>query len=450
MLKSLSQLRDIARVLGVTAEADTAVAGASIDSRTLRPGDLFFALRGERDGHQFVEQALAAGAAAAVVALSSGVRGPQILAVDDPQASLQRLGAEARRRWGKRVVCITGSAGKTTTKEMIAAVLATRYSVCKSEGNLNNHLGLPLSLLRLEDAHDVGVFELAMSHAGEIAELAGWAKPDAGVVTCVAPVHLEYFESVEAIARAKYELIQALDPTSGVAVLKSDDPLVAKFAFAGRTLTFGVEKDAIFRARDLRQDHGESFEACGTRFNVHLPGRHNVLNALAALAVGSLFEVAPTNAAAALEAFRPAKMRGERLEWNGAVIINDCYNSNPQAALSMLEWLRQAPASGNRMAVLGEMLELGPAGPDLHRQVGATAARCAARLVGVRGLAKQLVEGASAAGMAKEDCRFVETPEEAADLAAAWLRPGDIALFKASRGVRLERAIARLTGKAVA
>ncbi len=143
-------------------------------------------------------------------------------------------------------------------------------------------------------------------------------------------------------------------------------------------------------------------------------------------------------------------MRGERLEWNGAVIIDDCYNSNPQAALSMLEWLRQAPTRGNRLAVLGEMLELGPAGPDLHRHVGTAAARCASRLVGVRGLAKHLVEGAAAAGMAKTACRFVETPDEAADLAAEWLHPGDTALFKASRGVRLERAIARLTGKAVA
>lgn len=450
MLKSLSNLRAIAGVLGATCEQDAAVAGASIDSRTIRPGELFFALRGERDGHQFVDQALAAGAAAAVVAMASGRRGPRIIAVDEPQSALQHLGAEARRRWGKRVVCITGSAGKTTTKEMIAAVLATRHHVVKSEGNLNNHLGLPLSLLRLDDAHDVGVFELAMSHAGEIAELARWAKPDVGVVTCVAPVHLEYFASVTAIAAAKYELIQALDSAVGVAVLNADDPLVSKFAFGGRTLTYGIEKSASFEARDLRQDHRETFEACGTRFAVHLPGRHNVLNALAALAVASLFDIPPAAAAAALEAFRPAKMRGERLEWNGAVIINDCYNSNPQAALSMLEWLRQAPAKGNRLAVLGEMLELGPAGPDLHRQVGTAAARCASRLVGVRGLAKQLVEGASAAGMAPAVCRFVETPDEAADLVAAWLRPGDIALFKASRGVRLERAIARLTGKAVA
>jgi len=450
MLKSLSNLRAIAGSLGADCALDNAVTGASIDSRTLRPGDLFFALRGERDGHQFVEQALAGGAAAAVVAASSGMRGPRVLAVEDPEAALQRLGVEARRRWGKRIVCVTGSAGKTTTKEMIAAVLAKRYSVAKSEGNLNNHLGLPLSLLSLEDSHDVGVFELAMSHAGEIAQLARWAKPDAGVVTCVAPVHLEFFDSVESIGRAKYELIQALDPASGVAILNADDPHVSKFAFAGRTFTYGVEKEASFRARDLRQDHGESFAACGTRFTIHLPGRHNVLNALATIAVGSLFEVSPAEAAAALEAFRPAKMRGERMEWNGVTLINDCYNSNPQAALSMLEWLRQAPATGSRLAVLGEMLELGPAGPDLHRNVGNAAARCATRLIGVRGLARQIVDGASDAGMTKEACRFVETPEEAADVVAAWIHPGDLLLFKASRGVRLERAIARLTGKAVA
>jgi UDP-N-acetylmuramoyl-tripeptide--D-alanyl-D-alanine ligase len=449
VLKSLSTLRKVADCLGTKASLDTPVTGVSIDTRTLKPGDLFFALRGERDGHQFVGPALESGAAGAVVAASSGLDGERILAVKDPQAALQGLGAESRRRWAKRVVCITGSAGKTTTKEMVAAVLAAKFRVCKSEGNLNNHLGLPLSLLSLEDSHEVAVFELAMSHAGEIRELAKWAAPNVGVVTNVAPVHLEFFDSVEAIARAKYELIEALDPATGVAVLNADDPRVARFAFAGRVLTCGIEQEADFRAVNIQQEQAESFEVCGIRLAVHLPGRHNILNALAALAVASEFAIPPGEAAGALESFQPARMRGERLEHKGIVIINDCYNSNPQAALSMLDWLRAAPVKGRRLAVLGEMLELGPAGPDLHREVGARAARCADLLVGVRGLAAQIVEGARAAGLPAASGRFVETPDEAADLVAAWARPGDTVLFKASRGVRLERAIARLTGKVV-
>jgi len=299
---------------------------------------------------------------------------------------------------------------------MIAAVLSRRYRVRKTEGNFNNEFGLPLSLLRLEDADDIAVLELGMSHAGEIAALAKLCRPDVGVVTCVAPVHLEFFDSVDGVARAKYELIAALPP-DGVAVLNADDARVANFAFAGRRVMYGL-------------DHTPP------GLEVPLPGRHNVSNALAAIAVGSLFDVSLDDAEAALRDFHPAKMRGEIIAWRGARLVNDCYNSNPLAANAMLDWLGETPNAGRRAAVLGEMLELGPAGPQLHREVGA-AARALDLLIGVRGLAREIIVGAGTG-------HFVETPEEAATILDSWIRPGDLVLFKASRGVKLERALTLL------
>lgn len=413
MLKSLSSMRAIAEALGTRVDHDAPVTGVSIDSRTIRPGELFVAVRGaSTNGHLYIEQARAAGAAG-VVAERGG--GADIL-VPDSLAALQQLGAETRRRWGRKVVAVTGSAGKTTTKEMIAAVLATRYRVRKTEGNFNNEYGLPLSLLRLEDRDEVAVLELGMSHAGEIAALAKLCRPDIGVVTCVAPVHLEFFDSVDGVARAKYELIESLPP-DGVAVLNADDPRVAAFAFAGRRVMYGLA------------DVPAGLE-------VPLPGRHNVRNALAAIAVGSLFDVPLEDAISALRNFHPAKMRGEIVAYRGARLVNDCYNSNPVAAQAMLEWLEQTPNPGRRAAVLGEMLELGPAGPQLHREVGESA-RGLDLLISVRGLARDIVEGAGFG-------RFVETPEEAAAILDDWIRPGDLVLFKASRGVKLERALTAL------
>lgn len=434
MLKALSNLKSIATVLGATVSAAATVAGCSIDSRTIRPGELFFALRGpNHDGHEYVSQALEAEAAGAVVEASSGLSGHRLLTVEDSLAALQRLASEARRMWGGRVVCVTGSAGKTTTKDMIAAVLSTRLRVRKTEGNLNNEYGLPLSLLRLEDDDQTGVFEMGMSHPGEIAALSRIAAPDTGVVTCVAPVHLEYFKSVEEIARAKYELIEAL-PSSGTAVLNADDPLVSAFRFSGRIIAFGIDQ-----ATEIKEGVGVSFNAMGTAFELHLPGRHNILNALAALAVAQVFSIPPGAVATALAAFRAPAMRGETIEWEGVTLINDCYNSNPRAAMSMLDSLEAMPAAGRRIAVLGEMLELGPAGAELHRKVGERAARAADYLIAVRGLAREMI-----ASIPSARCAFVETPEEAAGLLSKMLRPGDVVLLKASRGVKLERAIEEL------
>lgn len=423
--------------------------GYSIDSRTLQPGDLFFAIRGERlDGHDFVEAALAKGALAAVVARQQAVRfsgAAPLLLVDDTLRALQRLAAAVRRLWAKPLIGVTGSAGKTTTKEAIAHVLGTRRRVLKSQGNLNNHFGLPLQLVRLEPEHEIAVIEMGMSHAGEIAALAALAQPDCGVVTMVAPVHLEFFDSVAAIARAKYELIASLH-AGGIAVLNADDEYVSQFGrdFHGRVVTFGLHKPADVSARKIesRGAEGSAFEIVVAGESAHsvlpLLGEHNIYNALAAVAVGLQYGVPLPTAADSLATLSGGDKRGEILHSGGATVINDCYNSNPKALDSMVRSLAQMPAQ-RRIVVAGEMLELGPAAAAMHRQAGERIAQYGIDLLlGVRGLAQAMVEGAKHRGLRAE---FVSTPEAAGEWLRREARPGDVILLKASRGVRLERAL---------
>ena len=441
----------IAEFIGATGEFDaTAVAsGYSIDSRTIAPGELFFAVKGERlDGHEFVEQALAAGALAVVVQRDQAARyggHHRLLAVADPLIALQRLGTAVRRLWGKKLIAVTGSTGKTTTKEAIAQVLRTRFRVLRSEGNLNNHFGLPLQLLRLEPEHEIAVIEIGMNHAGEIRALAGIAHHDAAVVTNVGPVHLEFFDSVAAIARAKYELIETLH-AGGTVVLNADDPYVSQFGrdFHGKVVTFGIERPADVRAENVedRGLEGSAFDlvAGGCRQSVTLPllGWHNVYNALAAAAVGLEAAIAPSEAATALAALAPQDKRGQLMEVAGATVVNDCYNSNPKALAAMVSSFARLPAR-RRIVVAGEMLELGPTGQELHSQCGSAIAQSRIDvLIGVRGAAQYMVEAARAAGMAAE---FVETPQQAGEWLAREVRPGDAVLLKASRGVKLEGAL---------
>ncbi len=431
--------------------AEVIAQGYSIDSRTLQPGELFFAVKGERlDGHDFVNQALEKGAAAAVIRADRRAYFPpraRLISVDDTLAALQNLAAAVRRAWGKPVVGITGSAGKTTTKEAIAHLLATRFRVHKSEGNLNNHFGLPLMLLRLEPEHEVAVIEMGMSHLGEIRALAGIAQPDIGVVTCVAPVHLEFFQSVAEIARAKYELVESL-PAGGTAVLNADDEYVSQFGrdFAGKVVSFGVRHPASVRAEEveLRGAQGSAFQivAGGSREPALLPlvGAHNIPNALAAVAVALESGIPLVQAAAALADLAPADKRGQLVEVGGATVINDCYNSNPKALDAMVDALLALPAQ-RRIVVAGEMLELGPTGPELHRECGRRMAKRGVNvLVGVRGAAEHMVEEARKAGMKAE---FMAAPEAAGEWLAREVRPGDGVLLKASRGVRLEKALER-------
>jgi UDP-N-acetylmuramoyl-tripeptide--D-alanyl-D-alanine ligase len=423
--------------------------GYSIDSRTLKPGQLFFAIAGERvDGHEFVEAALQAGAVAAVVRRDRLERYPVkagLIAVDDTLAALQALATAVRRLWAKPVVAVTGSTGKTTTKDAIAHLLSSRLNVLKSVGNLNNHFGLPLQLLRLEREHQIAVVEIGMSHAGEIEALASLAQPDIGVVTNVAPVHLEFFDSLAGIARAKYELIASLPP-GGTAILNADDEYVSQFGrdFKGKVVTYGIRKPADVRAENVQPRGllGSSFDVLTNghkaRASIALVGEHNVLNSLAAIAVACERGLPLETAVESLITLTAAEKRGEILKLGGATIINDCYNSNPKALKSMIDALLSVPAA-RHVVVAGEMLELGTAGESLHHECGRfMASKGVKRLIGVRGLAEAMVRAAAAEGV---DAIFVATPEEAGERIAAELRQGDAVLMKASRGVRLERAL---------
>ena len=423
--------------------------GYSIDSRTILPGELFFAVKGENmDGHDFVAQALERGAVAAVVSRSKVAEltsKGQLVVVEDTLLALQTLGASVRRLWAKPLIAVTGSAGKTTTKEAIAHVLAGRFRVHKSEGNFNNHFGLPLMLLKLQPEHDVAVVELGMSHAGEISALARIAQPGIGVVTNVAPVHLEFFNSVGEIARAKYELIESL-PAQGTAVLNGDDEFVSQFGrnFKGKVVTYGLGSSATVRAINFqsRGEKGSEFDIVLETQQAHavlpLVGGHNVLNALAAVAVALERGFALAEAVAPLATLIAADKRGQVVRIGNSTVINDCYNSNPKALAAMADALAAMPAR-RRIVVAGEMLELGPQGEDMHREAGRhIAEKRIDVLIGVRGSAAIMVEAAQQAGVSS---MFFATPEEAGNWLAAEAHDGDVILLMGSRGVKLEKAL---------
>ena len=448
MKLSLSKIAEFVSTAGEFS-LDEVAQGYSIDSRTVGAGQLFFAVKGERlDGHDFVEAALERGALAAVVRKDQLGRYParaRLLAVEDTLVALQTLAMAVRKLWGKPLVGVTGSMGKTTTKEAIAHVLSTRFRVLKSEGNFNNHFGLPLMMLKLEPEHDVAVIEMGMSHAGEIRALAKIAQPEVGVVTNVAPVHLEFFDSVAGIARAKYELVESLSG-NGTAVLNADDEYVSQFGrdFKGKVVMYGTRATADVRAENVRSlgAEGTEFDVVigGVREGAKLPlvGEHNVLNALAAVAVGLERGLTPAEAVGALAGLVPADKRGEVLRLGNITVINDCYNCNPKALNAMVDALASMEAR-RRIVVAGAMLELGGTEEELHRQAGRhIAEKKIDVLLGVRGPAQAAVEAARQAGMRAE---FMATAEEAGEWLAREARDGDVVLMKASRGVKLEKAL---------
>ena len=446
---------------GAVLEAPASVANAgammasgySIDSRTVGEGELFFAVKGERlDGHDFAAAALGRGAVGAVVArarvasLPDAVLGAPLLIVEDPLVALQALAAHVRRHWGKRVVAVTGSAGKTTTKEAVAAALGAGFNVMKSKGNLNNAFGLPLQLLRLEPEHEIAVVEMGMNHAGEIAALCRIATPDWGVVTNVGTAHVENFADGQAgIARAKFELVESL-PANGAAFLNCDDAYVSQFGrdFAGKVVYFGAGPCADPRILETKEDleglhvKFRAGERVG-HFTLKMLGAHNASNALAALAVALEAGVDLEAAVRALEQLSAGDKRGQVIEVRGAMILNDSYNSNPEALRSMIHTLAARPTEGRRILVAGEMLEMGEQGPALHAECGRVAAEAGLDLVaGVSGNAVHLATAACTFGV---EAIFLSDAEAAGYWLRQTMRAGDVVLVKGSRGVHLERAI---------
>lgn len=414
------------------------VRGCSIDSRTIRPGELFFAIRGPlHDGHDYVGASLGRGAAAAVVSRAvQGADGLPLLRVADTASALRTVAGRARASWGGTVVAITGSSGKTTTKDITAALLAESMPTARSEGNLNNQYGLPLSLLRIPSDARAAVVEIGINHSGEMRPLARTAAPDISVVTNVGSAHLGNFGSVDEIGREKGKLVEALGER-GTAVLNADDPRVSGFRklHPGRVVTFGIDQPADVRAEGVEESgaDGVRFRLAGQVLVSALPGRHSVYNILAAMAVARCLGLGPAQLADAVARLRPAAMRGTVRKSGGVTVIDDCYNANPAAMASMLEVLRRT-AAARRIAVLGEMRELGEHSGELHREVGAAVSSAGVDyLVAVGGDAAQI---ADSAGVPSE---FHECPAEAARFLKGFVRTGDAVLIKASRGVGLER-----------
>lgn len=420
--------------------------GVSIDSRSLEPGQLFVAIEGPRfDGHAFLAEAKARGAAAALVhSDGAALAGLPMVRVVDTTLGLADLARHVRRSVSIPIVAITGSAGKTTTKEMTAALLRTRGEVLKTEGNLNNRYGASLMLLRLDGTQQAAVLELGMSAAGELTTLSRIALPDVAVITNVAPVHLEFFDSVDAIAAAKAEILVGLQP-SGVAVLNGDDPRVRAIGerHAGRVLWFGRDRRFQVSAENWR---GTAF---GMRFDLliegrkhdvalPLPGAHFVSNFLAAAATAHHLGVSAEAIVEAATHLKAARHRGEVVRLgHGVTLVDDCYNSNPVAVDAALGALAMA-GGRRRVAFLGDMLELGPDAAALHRQTGERSAAGLDALVAVGPLSRALADGFAAAGKPAE--RFDDAAAAAAAVGAL-VRDGDAVLVKGSRGMRMERIV---------
>jgi UDP-N-acetylmuramoyl-tripeptide--D-alanyl-D-alanine ligase len=457
----------VAEALGVAPPAGlpalAGVAGVSIDSRTVQPGELFLAIRGPRhDGHDHVAAALGRGAAAGVVARERFEKYPEeirgrLFAVDDTLAALHRLAARACEIWrkarpGRKIAGVAGSIGKTTTKEILAALVASRFRVLKTLGNLNNEYGLPLTLLTLSDQHEAAVIEMGMSHRGELARLAQIAPPDVGVITCVAVEHLEFFSALEEIALAERELIENLAWPAATAVLNADDERVARFTEVARgaVVWFGTSPRAQFRAEAIEERgvDGSAFDfvspAGRARLELPLIGRHNVMNALAALATASVWGIGAAEARRVFPTLVPADKRGEVVRFeDGFTVINDSYNSSPAALNTLADLLASTPGYQRRILAAGEMLELGASGPELHRECGRhiAALKKVDWIFGVQGEAAELVHEAVEAGHPKERAQYFENSAQAAKFLAGFVKRGDLLLLKGSRGVRMEKIL---------
>jgi UDP-N-acetylmuramoyl-tripeptide--D-alanyl-D-alanine ligase len=455
-------LREIARIVegrlasNRQGEMDRTVRRVWTDSRTIRSGDVFVALTGERfDGHQYVTQALRNGAVAALV--RQGYESPPIagalIKVDDPLRAFQALAAAHRRRFAIPVVAVTGSNGKTTTKTMIGSILSERFETLITAANYNNHIGVPQTMLRITPRHRAAVIEMGISAAGEMTRLCEIAAPTHGVVTNIGPAHLASFGSLEAVARAKGELLRSL-PAEGTAILNADDAFFHELQglVTSRVLSFGFMKTADVRALRVESD-GTSFSiiSVGIRgqkrplsVTLRMAGRHNIANALAAIATGKALGIGAEAIRRGLARCRPAAMRSEVRRWGGVTVLNDCYNANPASVRAAVEWLAEAKGAGRSFVVLGDMLELGEEAVEFHRDVGRGLASRADFVLTTGILGAEIAAGALAGGMAPDHVLTASDHQRLAEKLRALARKGDVVLVKGSRGARMERVLEAL------
>lgn len=435
---------------------ETAIRRVWTDSRTVRRGDLFVALTGARfDGHQFVVEALKKGAVGALVQCGFKLPGTALLIeVNEPLRAFQDLARAHRRRFDIPVVAVSGSNGKTTTKDMIAAILAERFVTLKTEGNLNNHIGVPQTLLRLAPRHEAAVIEMGISGLGEMARLCEIAEPTHGVLTNIGPTHLETLGDVRTVARAKGELLDAL-PAVGTAVLNADDAFYDELCarVRGRVCSFGFSRWADVQALHIEtRGPSSTILRVGVRdrarpFSVSLAvaGAHNIANALAAVAAGLAVGVGEGAIRAGLARYRPTGMRSKVCRWRGVTVLNDCYNANPASMRAALRWLTEVKGTGRAIAVLGDMLELGGETKQAHREIGVEAARLGTDyLLTVGESAADIADGALGEGMPAGCVITAHDHGALAERLRGILCKGDVLLLKGSRGARMERVLEEL------
>ena len=446
---------DLAAMTGGTVIQNPHVETSSvvIDSREVKPDSVFFAIKGERlDGHQFLPQALQTARGAIVSRVPENVPGDKgIVQVDDTTEALQRLAKSIRERYRFGLIGITGSAGKTTTKEMIATLIGTERRVHKSWGNFNNQIGAPLCLDNMPDGAQIVVSEMGMNHAGEIAQIAGLMRPNIGVYTNIAPVHIEFFGTIEGIAAAKRELLENLAP-GGTVIVNADNEHVVRISsdYQGPKVTYGIDHDAQYRATGIRERGllGTRFtlaaEGITREFELVLPGRHNLENLLAAIATARAVGISWNGIERGVREVKPAYHRGVIVPWRGATIYDDTYNSNPYALRRALELMTQAEVDGRRIAVIGDMLELGEQETQYHRDAGLAIPQSIDVVAGVGKRAMALLDGAAEAGFAKDRLHHFENAQAAGEWLKEEIREGDLVLIKGSRGVGLDKAVKML------
>jgi len=441
-------LRDIAMQLGIDASGitDAAIHHVSIDTRTLQSGDLFIALQGDQfNGHTFLEKAFEQGASGAIVnTIPESVQSNQnqCIQVPDTLQAMQTLAKKYRQQFSIPVIAITGSNGKTTTKEITAAVLQTKLRVEKSPGNLNNHIGVPLSILKWKPETEVAIVEMGANHIGEIHDLCEIAQPTHGVVTNIGKGHLGLFGSLEGVAKAKGELIDFIRKNKGMAVLNGDDPylkpLCDRIQFCQK---FGESESCDVRANDVQpNDLGcYSMKVSEQRIQLQVPGRHMIYSALAAFAIGRTLDIPAAEIKKALESFLPFKQRMEIERLGDVILINDTYNANPSSILAALQTLKELPDLKRRIAVLGDMLELGEYAIEEHRAIGQTAAEMGVELL--LGFGPEMRQGVEASKTFGAEAIHFETQTDLIDHLSSILQFGDGVLVKGSRGMRMERVV---------
>lgn len=459
-------------------ESKVTILGISTDTRSIQKGDLFVALEGDRfDGHLFLNEALERGSCGAVIAVQKH-RIPEsaeeeqlrrkrvIIGVTSPLRGLQDLAQFHRTRFQCPVIAVTGSNGKTTTKEMIASILSQKMEVLKNEGNFNNQVGLPLTILKLRQKHQAAIVELALSRPGELRRLVEISSPQIGVITNIGPTHLETLGTIQGVAEAKGELVEGLPQKDGIAILNADDPYYdyLRKKSSCSTVSFGLQEGADITATVLdksdptstlfklnihprflervsRQNPDQNLER---EFQIRLPmlGHHNVMNAASAIAAGLFLGSSIDQIRTALESFEPVKMRSQLMKWGDVSILNDSYNANPASMRAALEVLSSYQTNGERIAILGDMLELGEAEEEAHRQIGGVIARVPkGRLIAVGAMAHWIADAALVGGLKKDRISVVKDSEEATATLRRSVGPEDVVLIKGSRGIHLERVV---------